>query len=171
MQFEWRRDPRRASRPERVQCCQRDSHQRPAPWRPRDHDLPTPCQMSLPPQGDQYRRWDPSFGVRAGAEPVNDDNWFIPYDPGVVTTGQRRDIARTSYELGAVVHQDPQLTLNVVLEVRCLTTLSLGDWLDVIRPAPPGLKNEATNFSASYFDDLGSTIGKLSVFLRTVETP
>ena len=44
--------------------------------------------------------------VVAGARPVDEHDWLVADDPGVVAGGQGRDLARADLELRAVRHHD-----------------------------------------------------------------
>src|SRR5580658_842724 len=72
-----------------------------------------------------------SRGVVARAVPVNDYDWLVPYDPGVMALWQRGDVAWSGVELRTVGHHDVQGSFQVVLEVRRLAELSSRDWLYV----------------------------------------
>src|ERR1700694_3289376 len=83
--------------------------------------------------------------VVARAVPVDQHNPFVTDDPGVVSRGQRGDIAWPRLEFGAVGHADVEHTGGVILEVRGLAQLGAGDRLDVLRPAPARLQREAAD--------------------------
>src|ERR1700752_185400 len=93
-----------------------------------------------------------TLGVVAGAVPVDDDRRLIADNPGVVAARKRRDVARAGDEFRAVVHPYSEPAAHVILEVRRLAALGLCDRLDVVRPAPPWLKNEASDFAPANLD-------------------
>ena len=88
-------------------------------------------------------------GVIAGAVPVHDDHRFVSYYPGVVALGQRGDVAGAGVELGAVSHHDVQRSLHVILEMRCFAQVRARERLDVLRPAPAGLKGKPADFATA----------------------
>jgi hypothetical protein len=79
-----------------------------------------------------------------------------------MTTGQRRDLAWTCEKLSPVVHQDRQLTADVVLEMRSFATRRVGDGFNVVGPAPSGLKGVTPDFAVADLYDLGSPVGELA---------
>src|ERR1700733_9816815 len=109
------------------------------------------------------------LGVVAGAVPVDDDNGLLADDPGVVAAGQRGDVAGTGDEFGAVVHADGEPSADVVLEVRCLAAVGLGDRLDVVGPAPARLEDEPADLGVAHLENLGAAVGKLAGFVWRVE--
>ena len=86
-----------------------------------------------------------------------------------MTARKRGDVAGLRDELRSVVHQDPKASADVVLEMRSLAALGLRDGLDVVRPAPPGLEDEASDLGSSDVEDLGSAIRELARLIRTLE--
>src|SRR3990170_1232370 len=93
--------------------------------------------------------------VVAGARPVDEHDWLVADDPGVMAGGQGRNLARADLELRAVRHHDVDAAGGVVLEVGRLAPLRAGDGLDVLRPAPARLKRELAHDAAADVDDLG----------------
>src|SRR5438309_7739840 len=104
-------------------------------------------------------------GVVAGAVEVDHDRRLVADDPGVVAARQRREVSRAGHELGAVVHADAKPPAHVVLEVRGLAACGLRDGLDVVRPAPAGLEDEAANRRASQGQQLGMPVLELTDLL------
>jgi hypothetical protein len=57
----------------------------------------------------------------------------------------------------------------MVLEVRCLTTLGLGHWLEVLGPLPSWLKHGPTNRPASEVEQLQLALLELPEFIGGAE--
>jgi hypothetical protein len=53
--------------------------------------------------------------------------------------------------------------------MRSLAALGLRDGLDVVRPAPPRLEDEAPDLGSSDVEDLGSAVRELARLIRTLE--
>jgi hypothetical protein len=79
-----------------------------------------------------------------------------------VAARQRRDVAWLRDELGAVVHLDREPPGQVVLEVRRLAAVRLGERLDVLRPSPSGLEDEASDGASADVEDLCATLRELT---------
>jgi hypothetical protein len=73
-----------------------------------------------------------ALGVVAGAGPIDEYDWLVAHDPGIVALGQRRDLAGANVELGAIRHEDVEAARRVVLEVWSLAPLRPGNGLYVL---------------------------------------
>jgi hypothetical protein len=58
---------------------------------------------------------------------------------------------------------------DVVLEVRRFAARGAGDRLDVVRPAPTGLEDEAADLAAADLEDLGAAVRELAYLVRRLE--
>src|SRR5438034_1003809 len=105
------------------------------------------------------------LGVIAGAVEVDHHRRLVADDPGVVAARQGGKVSGPRHKLGAVVHADAKPPADVVLEVRGLAACGLSDWLDVVRPAPAGLEDEAANRRASQGQQVGMPVRKLTDLL------
>src|SRR5581483_10016379 len=74
------------------------------------------------------------FRVIEHALEIHDHRLLVADDPGVVAGGEERDVAGFAVEFGAVVHFDADDAGDVILEVRRLAALCLGDRLHGGRP-------------------------------------
>src|ERR1017187_4297966 len=71
---------------------------------------------------------------------------------------QRGDLAWTRENLRSVVHEDRQLTADVILEMRSFAAHRVGDRFHVVGPAPSGLEGVAPDFAVADLHDLGSPV-------------
>jgi hypothetical protein len=71
------------------------------------------------------------LGVVPGALPIDEYDWLVAHDPGIVASGQRRDLARADVKLGAIRHDDVDAARHVVLEMCNLAPFSPGSGLYV----------------------------------------
>src|SRR5688572_33059331 len=76
------------------------------------------------------------LGVMGGAEEVDDDDWIVTEDVGVVTGGEAGDVAGARIDLTAFRRDDAKRAGDVVLEVGRLAQLRAGERLHRLRPAP-----------------------------------
>src|SRR5271165_4374040 len=100
-----------------------------------------------------------ALGVVARADPVADD-------PGVMSARKRCDVARAGDELRAVVRPDRETSGHVILEVRRLAALGLGDRLDVVRPAPARFEDEAPDLASADVKNFGAPMRKVPGLVR-----
>src|SRR5271165_3761599 len=107
-----------------------------------------------------------ALGVMARANPVDDDGWLVADDPGVVSARKRCDVARAGDELRAVVHPDRETSAHVILEVRRLAALGLGDRLYVVRPAPARFEDEAPDLASADVKNFGAPMRKVPGLVR-----
>jgi hypothetical protein len=73
-----------------------------------------------------------ALGVVAGTGPIDEYDWLVAHDPGIVALGQRRDLAGADLKLGAIRHDDVDAARHVVLEMWSLAPLSPGSGLYVL---------------------------------------
>src|SRR3954451_3233914 len=85
------------------------------------------------------------LGVSLQAPEVQQNARFVADDPGVVAGRHVERLARSELTLGAVVHAERHPAFEDVADVLNLAGVGPGDRLDVLRPAPPGLKGAAPN--------------------------
>ena len=110
--------------------------------------------LSLDEAALRHGRYLITLGSVGSTPPVDQYNRIGTDDPGVVALGQRGDLARSSLDLGAVLHGDVEDAAGVVLEVGCFTQLGASDRLDVIGPTPTGLEGEAADFASTDGDEI-----------------
>lgn len=82
---------------------------------------------------------------------------------------KRGDIARASVELGAIGHLDVQCALDVVLEMRRLAQLGIGQPLDVGGPSPARLQAEPADLAASDAEQIDPAEVEAADLVRGVE--
>jgi len=85
---------------------------------------------------------------------------LVANGPGVVTRLRKKDIARTDFALSAIIHTDAHAPGQNVASVGRLAGVCLGQWLDVLRPAPPRLKRAAQDGRPTYVDYRGLPLGR-----------
>src|SRR5271170_2191150 len=106
-----------------------------------------------------------AFGVVTRAKPVNDYDGLVTDHPGVVTLGQGSNIPRPGNEFGAIVHLDSESAGHVILEMRGLAAVGLGNGRDVGGPAPAGFEHKAADLGTANTDNLRSAIRKFADFI------
>src|SRR5215207_5908103 len=103
--------------------------------------------------------------VIARAVPVDDDDRLVTHDPRIVPGGQGHDITGNAVEFGPVCHQHVDGAGHLVLEVWCLTPSRPGERLDVLGPAPAGLKRQAPYLPAADVDQIDRALRERSALI------
>jgi hypothetical protein len=82
---------------------------------------------------------------------------------------QQRNVARAAIELSPVVHEDPEDSGHVVLEVRGFAALGVDERLDRCRPFPARVEHRAADRRAADLDELEPALRELADLVRFLE--
>jgi hypothetical protein len=82
-----------------------------------------------------------------------------------MTLRQGGDISGTGYEFSAIVHLDGESAGHVILKMRGLAAVGLGDGRDVGGPAPARFEHEAADLGSADTENLRSATRKFADFI------
>jgi hypothetical protein len=111
----------------------------------------------------------PSPQQEAGLVPVDQHDSRVSDHPGVVTFGEKRNVAGAKLELRSVRHQNVKMARKLILKVLGLAPFRAGDPPDVLRPAPAGLERETSDHFTGHLEEIHSRVRKRSGFVRVIE--
>src|SRR3989304_1962682 len=100
---------------------------------------------------------------------VDDHDVLFPDHPGIMSGRQERHIARFAHEFRSIIHHDFQGPCYVVLEVGCLTTRCLCDWVNGLGPTPSRLQGGTPDGRSADRYQLPFALGEDPYFIGLAE--